>query len=130
MEDFDAMFLSNDAHKMRYQELEVFIKCLGNPGFLFSKHCNILTNPDDGKEFAIFVKKNLGDVWNYLLYKNHKMNDKNGDWCCGGMGSRWTDIQVGGQDVRLAYYSRKSDPKFYNSVDFLKGDNTLMICMM
>jgi hypothetical protein len=129
-EDFDAMFLSNDAHKLRYRELEVFISCLSSPGFVMS-HCNILSNPGDGEDFANFVKGNREDVFCYLMRKNHKMKDKGGDWCCGGMGSRWADFELfRGVTVRLAFYSRKLDPKFFNSIKNLDGDYALMICQL
>jgi len=132
-EDFDAMFLSNDAHKLRYQELEVFIKCLGRPAFVFN-HCDVISNPDEGMDFAEFVQENVADLWRYLISNNHKMKDKGGDWCCGGMGSRWADFELfRGVTVRLAYYSRKSDTKIFDSIKGMKDirkDNLLLICKL
>ena len=129
-EDFDAMFPSVETHKLRRRELEVFIKCLSSPGFVMS-HCNILANPNDGKDFANFVRGNREDVFCYLMRKDHKMQDKGGDWCCGTFGSRWADIEIfRGVTVRLAFYSRKLDPKFFDSIKNLDGDYALMICQI
>ena len=127
--DIDAMFPSAAVHKQRTKELEVFIALLNNPFFVMSK-VNILANPDDGVDFAKFIKQNRDDVFLWITQTEHKMLDKGGQWCCGCMGSRWADITVGGKLVRIAFYSRKRDNKFYSSITSLQADYSLMICQL
>ena len=124
--DVDAMFPSEAILASNRRELEVFIGLLNNPYFVINK-VNIFANPDDGVAFAKFIKKNADDVYKWVLGTSHKMLDNGGLWCNGGFGSRWADIKVGGRTVRLAFYSKQTNKKFYGNVP-AKKPYALMIC--
>ena len=42
-------------------------------------------------------------------------------WSNGIQGSRWADTTINGRNVRIAFYSRYGDPKFFDS-EFFKSD--------
>jgi hypothetical protein len=120
----------------REKELETFLKCLETYPLnsVILKEKTIIFH-DGGKKkkiaewFSNRTTKNA--LMDFLLDPaNHKVNGK--IWSNGFLGSRWADTELNGRKVRLAFYTRKSDPKMFASFRFpeIEGKDYAIIVMV
>jgi len=101
----------------RQKELECFLKCLEtyplNSVILKEK---TIIYQDGGEEHTAWWRNRTtkDELMDFLLNpKNHKVNGK--IWCNGFLGSRWADTKLNGRMCRLAFYTKKNDPKMFAS---------------
>ena len=50
----------------------------------------------------------------YLATNKHRIDGEN--WSCGFLGSRWCDIKLDNDLVRLCFYSRRLDEEFCDNL--------------
>jgi len=116
--DLDRWFdeQSDEKCESRKKELEVFLGCCRDPRFIHDKTV-IFCSPEHGRpEFREWfrTKTTQRSIIRFLLGNDHKVNGKWGNWSNGGFGSRWCDVRLNGYDVRLAYYSKATNPVMFN----------------
>ena len=128
------LFMRDDGEeisKKRGKELECFLKCLEtfplNTVILGEK---TLIFHDGGEEGRPWFQNSTTkeELLDFLLNpKNHKVNGK--IWNNGFLGSRWADTKLNGKQVRLAFYTKKSDPGMFASFPSRKEDYAIVVCM-
>ena len=131
----EFMAVSSDkAIERRGKELRIFLDCLShNPSFL--KRVAVFASPtykDHAPFQAWFAKPETRDHLFECLYGQvHRIGSKWGDWRNGGMGSRWLDVRINNYDVRIAYYSRATNPKMFASVpvSITQGKDHILMLM-
>jgi len=99
---FDELTCEERLEKLS-NDLSCFLFILNKDPSKVMTHTAVLaTNYVDIEKFSKFIKKG-----------NHKVGPE--DWCCGFLGSRWTDIKIGKNDevFRLAFYSKKFNPGWF-----------------
>ena len=101
----------------RGKELKTFLKCLEtNPLNSIILRDKTLIFHDGGEEHTDWWRNRTTKLalHDFLLdKKNHKVNGK--VWCNGFLGSRWADTKLNGRKVRIAFYSKRNDPKMFAS---------------
>jgi hypothetical protein len=107
----------------RRKELITFVKCWNPESFerMIDKtliRCDSEGCEDkDQKEIKRWFKscETMKAMADFLLNPaNQVVNGKK--WSSGGFGSRWIDIRLNGKNVRIGFYSRKSNPTSFETV--------------
>jgi hypothetical protein len=98
----DFNFPTDAEMEKRGRELEIYLANVGN---LLNGQTVIIAHPKMQRPIARFLVDN-----------DHKVNGSDNGWHNGGFRSRWCDCTIEGEDIRLAFYSRKNDAKFFASL--------------
>lgn len=139
------MFLREDGEKLiadRRKEMEVYVKLWNTASQSINEKTLITLNPysiipaEVGAEQAEEIKEWWNraaqlDLMMWLIQNKHKVNGKFGQWSCGSLGSRWSDVEICGRNCRIAFYSKKSDASMFPPDDVdapqWKGKNYLLM---
>ena len=111
------------------KELQVFLNLLNaNPHAILDK-TYITLNPhtlnplEVGQEEADAIRAwwlnqdTKVAIHELFLNRKHKLAGekvKEGDWCCGFLGSRWCDITLNGRRCRLAFFTKTTSPSAFS----------------
>jgi len=107
-------FPEDDKLEQRRMELFNFLKEYRNN--LTRKDASLFLNPNSPAPQSVVSWFNAPATRRAFLEffaKDFAVNGEEGDWSNGFMGSRWSDPKINGHRIRLAYYSRKGDPRIF-----------------
>lgn len=116
-EDAIPFFMRPDGEAIiarRQKELETFLKCLESyplNTILLKDKTLMFFNPNEKQPEGWWNSRTTKEaLLDFLLNSaNHKVDGK--IWNNGFLGSRWADTILNGHGVRIAFYTRKGDPK-------------------
>jgi hypothetical protein len=118
------MFMRPDGEKQLADlraELETYLNLLNIAPSRMNKETDVACNPSTlqaeevGEKQAADIRRWWKDnktaeaLSVFMFSKKHKCDGKS--WSAGGMGSRWTDIALNGRKCRIAFYSKKLNPR-------------------
>jgi hypothetical protein len=101
-----ADFLSREDLNRRQRELETFLAVK-----MPLKRVRVC-----GDEGPLHLSSTFVSAFVHWYY-NTEFKVDGSDWSNGSFGSRWCDPELAGRRVRVAYYSRASDPQMFNAND-------------
>jgi hypothetical protein len=108
-----AGFMDDGQVSTLTKDLKTFLTGWQKQPRLYKEQTLALSNPNvmesgmvDQDKFQSWSGMVFPQVVEYLTSKTKKKVDGE-DWCVGGMGSIWKDMELGGIPFRLCYYSRK-----------------------
>jgi len=117
-----------DVINMLREELITFVSMLNTDSQDFFKSIEIVLNPIKYYNPKSKINKSMLIVqewWktrntkehllNFLRSKTHQVNGKFGQWSSGTLGSRWADCEINKMSCRIAFYSRKNNPTWFEN---------------
>jgi hypothetical protein len=119
------LFMRDDGDEIldkRLKELECFLKCLETYPLntIILRDKTLIAHQIDGGNEWFRNQTTKNALLDFLLNPiNHKVNGE--IWSNGFLGSRWADTILNGKSVRLAFYTKKSDPEMFRSLDPTKN---------
>ena len=115
------LFMRKDADKIitqRRNELTIFLRLLTNKANK-SLVEHLLANQTligfQGDTEWANDEKTTDEFVSFMLDSKHCIVDGK-QWNCGFLGSRWADTKLNGKKVRIAFYSKATDPSFWNTM--------------